>query len=189
MPRQETSSKRTSRRCRGRPPWDYRQDGRWPGTVHSDARSAGRRKGRLSRRPIQYGLRKAVSPSRTPRWSSGDSKSNPTRVTPGLRVPPGTRRSARGRPGSHSPSSWANTGAGSCGLVLPPDASIDLEVAERKIHEAESAVHVEDWSRGVAAATIAWGISNRRFLPGEDAPWIVERRRWLEDVRLRALRG
>jgi len=72
-------------------------------------------------------------------------------------------------------------------LILPPDAWIDLEAAELKIHEAEAAVHVEDWSRGVAAATIAFAISNRGFLPGEDAPWVRERRGWLEDVRLRAL--
>lgn len=72
-------------------------------------------------------------------------------------------------------------------LVLPAAAWVDLEVAERKIHEAEAAVHVEDWSRGAAAATIAWAISSRGFLAGEDAPWVVEQRRWLEDVQTRAL--
>lgn len=72
-------------------------------------------------------------------------------------------------------------------LILPPDAWIDLEAAEQKIHGAEAAVHVADWSRGVAAATIAFAISNRGFLPDEDAPWVRERRRWLENVRLRAL--
>lgn len=78
-------------------------------------------------------------------------------------------------------------GRGDLGLVLPADAWIDLEVAERKVHEAEAAVHLEDWSRGLVAATIAWAISSRGFLVGEDAPWVVERRRWLEDVRTRAL--
>lgn len=73
------------------------------------------------------------------------------------------------------------------GLVLPADAWIDLEIAERKIHEAEAAVHVGDWSRAAAAATIAWAISSRGFLVGEDAPWVVEQRRWLEDVLTRAL--
>ncbi len=72
-------------------------------------------------------------------------------------------------------------------LVLPPDAWIDLEAAEQKIHEAESAVVAEDWSRAVAAATIAFQISRRPFLLGEEAPWIAERRRWLEDVQVRAL--
>lgn len=72
-------------------------------------------------------------------------------------------------------------------LVLPPDAWIDLEAAERKIHEAEAAVLAEDWSRAVAAATIAFQISRRPFLLGEETAWIAERRRWLDDVQLRAL--
>jgi DNA-binding SARP family transcriptional activator len=78
-------------------------------------------------------------------------------------------------------------GRGQVRLVLAADAFVDLEVAARKIHEAESAVHVEDWSRAVAAATIAFLISGRGFLPAEEAPWVVEQRRWLEDVHLRAL--
>jgi SARP family transcriptional regulator, regulator of embCAB operon len=72
-------------------------------------------------------------------------------------------------------------------LVLPPDAWVDLETAERKIHEAEAGVSTENWFRAVAAALIAFTISNREFVRGEDAPWVVERRRWLEDVRVRAL--
>jgi SARP family transcriptional regulator, regulator of embCAB operon len=72
-------------------------------------------------------------------------------------------------------------------LVLPVDAWVDIEVAARKIHEAEAAAHAEDWSRALPAATIAYAISGRGFLSGEDAPWVVEQRRWLEDVHLRAL--
>ncbi len=72
-------------------------------------------------------------------------------------------------------------------LVLPADAWIDIEVAACKIHEAEAAVHAEDWSRALPAATIAYSISGRGFLSGEDAPWAVEQRRWLEDVHMRAL--
>ena len=30
-------------------------------------------------------------------------------------------------------------------------------------------------------------MANRGFLPGHEAPWVDERRRWLDDVRLRAL--
>jgi SARP family transcriptional regulator, regulator of embCAB operon len=78
-------------------------------------------------------------------------------------------------------------GRGAVRLVLPAGAFIDVEVAARKIHEAEAAVHVKDWSRAVAAATIAFLISSRGFLPAEEAPWIVEQRRSLEDVHLRAL--
>lgn len=72
-------------------------------------------------------------------------------------------------------------------LVLPTDAWIDVEAAARRVHEAEAAVHTRDWSRVAAAATVAFTISDRGFLPGETAPWVVERQRWLEDVRVRAL--
>lgn len=81
----------------------------------------------------------------------------------------------------------AIVGRGDPRLVLPPHAWVDIEVAAEKIHEAEAAVHAEDWSRGLPAATIAYAISGRGFLSGEDALWIVEQRRWLEDVHLRAL--
>lgn len=81
----------------------------------------------------------------------------------------------------------ALAGGGGVRLVLPAEAFVDVELAARKIHEAEAAVHVQDWSRAVAAATIAYLISDRGFLPAEEAPWVVEQRRWLEDVHLRAL--
>lgn len=72
-------------------------------------------------------------------------------------------------------------------LVLPPDAWVDIEVAAQKIHEAEAGVHVRDWSRALPAASTAFTIAERGFLPGSDVPWVVERRRWLEDIRIRAL--
>ena len=81
----------------------------------------------------------------------------------------------------------ALVGRGDLRLVLPGDAWVDIEVAARRIHEAEAAVHAEDWSRALPAATIAYAISGRGFLSGEEAPWVVEQRRWLEDVHLRAL--
>ena len=72
-------------------------------------------------------------------------------------------------------------------LVLPPDAWVDIEAAATSIHEAEAAIHAEDWARAMPAAGIAYAVSGRGFLPGEDASWVVEQRRWLEDVHLRAL--
>ena len=72
-------------------------------------------------------------------------------------------------------------------LALPSDAFIDTEIAAAKIHEAEAAIHTEDWARALAAAAIAYSISGRGFLADEDAAWVVEQRRWLEDVHLRAL--
>lgn len=72
-------------------------------------------------------------------------------------------------------------------LSLPPDAWIDLEAAGVGVHRAESAVALGDWERAWAPARTALYIANRGLLPGYEAPWIDERRRWLEDVRLRAL--
>lgn len=81
----------------------------------------------------------------------------------------------------------ALVGRGELRLILPDDAWVDIEVAARKIHEAEAAVHAEDWSRALPAATIVYAISGRGFLSQEEAPWVVEQRRWLEDVHMRAL--
>jgi DNA-binding SARP family transcriptional activator len=72
-------------------------------------------------------------------------------------------------------------------LVLPPDAWVDLEAASVGVHRAESAVALGEWARSWAPARAALYVANRGFLPGADAPWIEERRRRLEDVRLRAL--
>jgi DNA-binding SARP family transcriptional activator len=72
-------------------------------------------------------------------------------------------------------------------LALPADAWVDLEAAGVTVHRAESAVALGEWERSWAPARTALYAANRGFLPGYDAPWIDERRRWLEDVRLRAL--
>ncbi len=72
-------------------------------------------------------------------------------------------------------------------LALPPDAWIDVEAAGVAVHRAESAVALGDWEQAWAPARTALYVANRGFLPGYEAPWIDERRRWLEDVRLRAL--
>jgi DNA-binding SARP family transcriptional activator len=83
----------------------------------------------------------------------------------------------------------ANTieGRSTLQLLLPEDTWVDTEVAARRIHEAEAAVHVHDWSRALPAASTAFAIAERGFLPESDVPWVVERRRWLEDLRIRAL--
>jgi DNA-binding SARP family transcriptional activator len=71
--------------------------------------------------------------------------------------------------------------------LLLPDASIDLEVALDAIHRAESSVAQHDWKRAWAPSLAALFVSERGFLPGEDAPWIDETRNQLMMVRLRAL--
>ncbi|MGH3024250.1 MAG: AfsR/SARP family transcriptional regulator [Gaiellaceae bacterium] len=72
-------------------------------------------------------------------------------------------------------------------LVLPPEAWIDLEAAGAGIHRAESAIALGRWVDAWVPARTALYVAERGLLPGYDAPWIEERRRWLEDVRLRAL--
>jgi SARP family transcriptional regulator, regulator of embCAB operon len=72
-------------------------------------------------------------------------------------------------------------------IVLEPDAFVDLEAADRAIHQAESAVAQGAWTGAWAPARIALNIANRGFLTGLDAPWIEERRRHVENLRLRAL--
>ena len=71
-------------------------------------------------------------------------------------------------------------------LVLPPDAYVDLEAAADRLHEAETAVALKDWHRAWAPARAALHTAERGFLGGEDAPWIEEVRRELDDIRLRA---
>ena len=72
-------------------------------------------------------------------------------------------------------------------LALPGHAWIDLEAAGVGVHRAESAVALGEWEGAWAPARTALYAANRGFLPGYDSPWIEERRRWLDDVRLRAL--
>jgi DNA-binding SARP family transcriptional activator len=72
-------------------------------------------------------------------------------------------------------------------LVLHPDAWVDVEVAEKAVHTAESRVALGNWPRAWGPALSALFISERVFLPGDEAEWIEERRAWLADIRVRAL--
>ena len=72
-------------------------------------------------------------------------------------------------------------------LVLPDDAWIDLEAATEALHRAESAVARGDWGGAWGPARVAQHVAARGFLPGEDAPWIDEQRRRVEELHVRAL--
>ena len=72
-------------------------------------------------------------------------------------------------------------------LVLPPEAFVDLDAAREGLHRAEGAVAAGDFPRGWAPARIALHTAARGFLPGQDAPWVAEIRRELDEMRLRAL--
>lgn len=66
-------------------------------------------------------------------------------------------------------------------------AEIDLETADDAIHRAESAIAQRQWERAWAASQGAMFTARRGFLPGEDAPWIDQVRRHLDELHLRAL--
>lgn len=81
----------------------------------------------------------------------------------------------------------ALAGRGEVHFVLAPDTWVDLEAAGEAIHRAESACAREAWAEAWSPARVAQHIAARGFLPGEDAPWIDERRRSVETLYLRAL--
>ena len=78
-------------------------------------------------------------------------------------------------------------GRSSLQLVLAREAWLDVEAADAAIHQAESAVQRGSWHEAWAPSHIALNVSRRTFLEGFETPWIDERRRHLDDVRLRAL--
>jgi DNA-binding SARP family transcriptional activator/streptogramin lyase len=72
-------------------------------------------------------------------------------------------------------------------LTLPADASIDVDVAAKAVERAEAALAAEDLYEARAQASTAAELARGSFLPGEDGPWVEERRRDLRDVLVRAL--
>jgi SARP family transcriptional regulator, regulator of embCAB operon len=78
-------------------------------------------------------------------------------------------------------------GRGAIRLELGPRARVDIEAARDGIHRAEAMIAAGDWYASIGPTLVAHNISQRRFLPGEEGAWIDERRRELEDIRVRAL--
>jgi DNA-binding SARP family transcriptional activator len=72
-------------------------------------------------------------------------------------------------------------------LALPDDTCIDLEDADEAIRRAESAVALHEWERAWAASLVTMFVAKRGFLPGEDAPWIDQIRRHLDDLHVLSL--
>src|SRR6516164_1184398 len=72
-------------------------------------------------------------------------------------------------------------------LRLPDEVWVDVEVAARAVHDAESAVALEQWQRAWIAAHVAMNVAARPLLPRWSGSWIEERRVDLEQTRLRAL--
>jgi DNA-binding SARP family transcriptional activator/tetratricopeptide (TPR) repeat protein len=74
-------------------------------------------------------------------------------------------------------------------LVLPANASVDLEEAREAAERAEAALARSDWRAAFDAATGAVEVASGGFLTGHDAPWVEDRRREVEELRMRALEG
>jgi DNA-binding SARP family transcriptional activator len=72
-------------------------------------------------------------------------------------------------------------------LSLAGDTTVDLEDADEAIRRAESAAAQCEWERAWAAALVSMFVAKRGFLPGEDAPWIDQIRRHLDELHIRSL--
>ena len=72
-------------------------------------------------------------------------------------------------------------------LVLPEGAWVDVEAASEALHSAEAAAARNDAIAAYGPARVAQHIGARTFLAGEQATWIEEERRRIEDLHARAL--
>jgi SARP family transcriptional regulator, regulator of embCAB operon len=79
------------------------------------------------------------------------------------------------------------TGRSEIELVLPRDAFVDVEAAREALHRAESHVARGEWAESWGPAGVAYHVTRRPLLQGEDHPWLEEWRRRLDDVHLRGL--
>jgi DNA-binding SARP family transcriptional activator/tetratricopeptide (TPR) repeat protein len=72
-------------------------------------------------------------------------------------------------------------------LVLPSNASVDLEEAHEAAARADAALARSDWRSAFDEATGAVEVASGGFLTGHDAPWVEDHRREVEELRMRAL--
>ena len=72
-------------------------------------------------------------------------------------------------------------------LVLPADAWIDVAAARELSDRGEAALARGDLESARATAGEAAALARQSFMPGEDAAWIEERRRGLNEILVRAV--
>ena len=72
-------------------------------------------------------------------------------------------------------------------LSLPAGSWIDVDAALEALERAEAELAVGDVVEAKAQAAAAAALARRIFLPGEDGPWVEEKRRDLNEVLVRAL--
>jgi SARP family transcriptional regulator, regulator of embCAB operon len=71
-------------------------------------------------------------------------------------------------------------------LLLPSDVWIDVEAASEAIDHAESALRGDKPQEAWGWAQVAYQISRRSFLMGEEGPWVTQKRSELREVLVRA---
>lgn len=76
---------------------------------------------------------------------------------------------------------------GTYALHLPAGAWLDLDEAADAIHRAEAARAGGELSTACGWALGARAIASRQLMPGEEADWLDDLRRRLDDIRLRSL--
>jgi DNA-binding SARP family transcriptional activator len=79
------------------------------------------------------------------------------------------------------------TGRRELTLALPPDAEVDVEQAFAEAERAQAALAAGEFAAAREAASLAVEITGRGFLVGLDAPWVEDRRREIDELRLDAL--
>jgi DNA-binding SARP family transcriptional activator len=84
------------------------------------------------------------------------------------------------------PDGWLE-GRSDLRLVLPPDASIDVESAREAVHRAEALLDAHRWEDACGPSLLAQNVADRPLLPGETQPWLEEARAELDDLRHRAM--
>lgn len=72
-------------------------------------------------------------------------------------------------------------------LSLPEGSWIDVDAALEALERAEAELAVGDFIEAKAQAGTAATLARRVFLPGEDAPWVEEKRRDQHDILVRAV--
>ena len=72
-------------------------------------------------------------------------------------------------------------------LSLPVGSWIDIDAALEALERAEGRLAGGDFAEAKAEAATAAALARRIFLPGEDAPWVEEKRRELHAVLVRAV--
>jgi len=72
-------------------------------------------------------------------------------------------------------------------LRLPADAWVDVEAAGQAVDEAEGALRAGTPSSAWGPACVAWAITQRPTLPGEEGFWVERERDRLRALRVRVL--